>query len=446
MHRHWTYGDWLNAYGSPDDQQALTFHDCTEARILWPSLAPWIAHTTACERCHVAAAGMQLVPDEVLSCPDCLEAAEFLWTILQDLEHFEPAVARELPRAEGYMEELEGLPLQDQISRVHAEKRYQQWGFCQWLLFKAKDAWHNDPAVAHDRSALAVAVAELLDPAYYHPQWLADLQAKAHAYLANAHRILADFSAAEHHFLVAEHKLRQGVGCLAEARVLSLKASLLIDQYRYTEALAVIDRAQGQHVKREEWHEVGRLCMQRSVVLEALGRPWEAADESSRAAKLLDPSVEPHLVAIAQQNAVAHLIENGHVESARTLFEELPPPGERSVTVTRRGLEGHLLRAECRNAEAIEAYAETRDGWAAMGRYYDAALITMDMALAAYAAGNDQQVATCAEEASVLMVRAAAKHEAFAVLALLFRAIERQTLNRAVLESVRQRLATLQPS
>ncbi len=81
-----------------------------------------------------------------------------------------------------------------------------------------------------------------------------------------------------------------------------------------------------------------------------------------------------------------------------------------------------------------------------MGLHYDAALVTIDMPLAAYAAGDDQRVVLCAEEASVLLVRAAAKHEAFAVLTLLFKAIERQTVSRAVLESIRERLATLQPS
>jgi len=447
MHRHWTYRDWLDAYDGPDDQQNLGHnHACAEAQALWPNLAPWIAHATACERCQTAAVGIQLVPDEVLSCPDCLEAAEFLWTILQDLEHFEPAVARELPRAEGFMEELAALSLEEQITRVRAEHRYQQWGFCQWLLLKSKDEWHSDPHLALGRSSLAVAVSEILDADYYHPQWLADLQAKAHAYLANAHRILANFAEAEKHFLIAERKLREGVGCNAESRVLTLKASLLIDQYRYTEALALIDRVASHHEKRQDWHEIGRLCLKRALVLEATGDAAEAAEENIRGARLLSRGGEPHLIVAAHQNAVHCLILAGQLSRARRHFESLPPTNLPNLLVRRSWIEGHLLRAETQFEHAQASYGKARQSWGELGRYYDAALVTMDMALAAYAAGDDRRVVTCAEEASVLLVRAAAKHEAFAVLTLLFRAIERQTMSRAVLESIRERLATLQPS
>lgn len=447
MHRHWTYKDWLDAYDGPDDERSSGIqHDCAEADALWPDLGPWIAHATTCDRCRNASAEMQLVPDEVLNCPDCLEAAEFLWAILRDLEHFEPAVARELPRAEAFMDELAPLAFDDQLTRVRAEHRYQQWGFCQWLLFKAEDSWHTDPHLARDRADLAVTIAELLDAEYYHPQWLSDLQAKAHAYLANAHRILADFSEAERHFLLAEQRLRHGVGCTAEARVLSLKASLLIDQYRYSEALALIDRVSRHYEAEGNHHQIARLAMKRAKVLGAVGKFREAADEELRAARLLDSSTEPHLFAFCLQNAATFLINADEPERARHLFGQLPPVHDSRSSSRRRWIEGHLLRAECRYSEALAAYSATRETWAEMGLHYDAALVTMDMALAAYAAGDDQKVVACAEEASVLLVRAAAKHEAFAVLTLLFKAIERQTVSRAVLESIRERLATLQPS
>jgi len=447
MHRHWTYRDWLDAYDGPDDLEVLgQGHVCAEAHALWPSLEPWIAHASTCERCQSASVGLQLVPDEVLSCSDCLEAAEFLWTILRDLEHFEPAVARELPRAETFMEELSPLSLDGQVTRVRAEHRYQQWGFCQWLLSTSRQSWQSDPHLSLDRAALAVVVADVLDPDYYHPQWLADLQAKAHAYLANAHRILAEFGAAERHFLIAETKLRQGVGLQAEPRVLSLKASLLIDQYRYNEALALLDRVETFHSGAGATHEIGRLRLQRAMILRALDRPLEAAEENLRAADSLSLEMDPDLVVAAHQNAVACLIQAGQTLRARQLFDGLPPSTTPNIKTRRHWVAGDLLRAEGRFRRASESYERARQGLSELGRYYDAALVTMDMALAAYAAGDDRRVVTCAEEASVLLVRAAAKHEAFAVLTLLFRAIERQTMSRAVLESIRERLATLQPS
>lgn len=445
MHQHWTFEDWLDVFGDPEIDRP-TVHVCDEARAIWPDLGPWVAHAVACPRCRAAAAEMQLVPDAVLDCPQCLESADFLWTMVQDLDHFDPLVARELPEAEEFLSELAPLPLDDQTARVRSEPRYHRWGLCHRLLVAAKGAWHNDPQLAHDRAALAVVVSELLDPDYYHSQWLADLQAKAHAYLANTHRIRAAFPEAERHFLIAEKRLRRGVGVRAEALVLSLKASLLIDQYRYTEALALIDRVERHYQANSAWHELGRLCMKRVCLLEALDRPTEAAEESLRATGLLDPRIEPHLLVVARQNVIACLIKAGATARARQLFEELPSATEPSITIRRIWIEADILRSEGRYEEAIEAYDRTREAWSQMKLHYSAALVTMDMALAAYAAGDLRRVATYAEEASVLLVRAAAKHEAFAVLNLLFRAIEGETLSQAVLQTLRQHLAKLQPS
>jgi len=445
LHQHWTFGDWLDAFGDPETERPPA-HGCAEARDLWPDLGPWVAHATACSRCRAAAAGMQLVPDSVLDCPQCRESADFVWAMVQDLDHFDPAVARELPDAEGFLDELAPLPLDEQKVRVRSELRYQRWGLCHRLLIAAKAAWHKDPQLAHDRAALATTVAGLLDPHKYHPQWLADLQAKAHAYLANAYRIQASFTEAERQFLIAEGKLREGVGVRAEARVLSLKVSLLIDQYRYTEALALIDRIEGHYQKHKAVHEVGRLSMQRARVLEALEQPTAAAAESARSVTLLDPMTEPHLVALARQNVVTCLNKAGETVRARQLFKELPPSTEPGISIRRIWIEGDILRSEQRYSEAIQAYDRAREAWSQMRLHYNAALVTMDMALAAYAARDLHRVATYAEEASVLLVRAAAKHEAFAALNLLFRAIEGETLSQAVLQTLRQRLAKLQPS
>lgn len=445
MHQHWTFEDWLDAFGD-SEVDAPVVHDCAEARALWPDLGPWVAHATACPRCRDAAPQVQLLPDDVLDCPQCLEAADFVWTMVQDLDHFDPAVARELPAAEESLHVLAPLPLDEQKARVRSDPRYQRWGLCHRLLVAAKSAWLSDPQLAHDRAALAVTVAELLNPDGYHPQWLADLQAKAHAYLANAHRIQARFSEAEHHFLAAEDKLRQGVGIRAEAQVLALKASLLIDQYRYTEALALLDRIEAHYRSHKAWHEVGRLCMKRGLVLEAQEQFELAAQEHARAASLLDPEVEDHLIVLARQNVVDCLVKGEKTEQARRLFEELPKAAAPSISIRRDWIEGHILGLEGHYDRALYAYERARESWSGQGLHYSAALVTMDMALAAYAAGDLPRVATYAEEASVLLVRAAAKHEAFAALNLLFRAIEGETLSRTVLQTLRQRLAKLQPS
>jgi tetratricopeptide (TPR) repeat protein len=362
------------------------------------------------------------------------------------MEHFEPRVALELPRAEALLHELAPLPLDEQLTLARTMPVYHRWGFCQRLLFDARRSWQDDPQRALDRATVAVEVARRLDPVFYHERWVADLQAKAHAYLANAHRILGEFDAAENHFLRAEERLRHGVGMAAEGRVLSLKVSLLNDQYRYNEALALLDRVERHYERASQTDEVGRLAIKRGLVLQALDRPREAADEYARAHSLIDSELDPQASLAARQNAVYSLIQAGEVKRSRALFDALPEARESNIRLRRLWVEGDLLRAECRYDEACAAYESSRSGWAERGFHYDAALVTMDMALAAFAAGDDGLVCTCAEQSSVLLTRAAARHEAFAALRLLLMAIERRTVNRAVLEATRRKLAGLKPS
>jgi len=148
-----------------------------------------VDHALECRECQRAAAAAELVPPEVLDCADCRESLDFLWALLNDLEHFEPAVARGLSRAERFLDELSDLPPDQQLLEVQSDVQYQEWGFCQWLLMASRTGWHGGTRLARHQASLAVAIAARLDPRYYHPRWLADLQGKAYSYLVNAQRI-----------------------------------------------------------------------------------------------------------------------------------------------------------------------------------------------------------------------------------------------------------------
>ena len=448
MHRHWSVPQWIRALGESEEQAKPDAVWCARARELWcEDVGAWMAHARRCARCREVAAALELVPDEVLDCPECRDSLEVVHHMVKELEHFDPVVALELPRAEAMLEELRHLSLEAQIEKVIEDLPYRQWGFCQRLLFEAKRSWHDDPRLARDRALLSVAVAERLLPADYEPRWIADLQAKAHAYLANAFRILAQFRAAEEEFQIAEAKLAEGVGSgREEARVLGLKASLLMDQYRYHEALALLDRVEKIYEDRRERHEVGRIRMQRARVLNALERVHEAAEECDRAAASLDPVREPALSVLAQQNAAHYLVQAGEIGRARQLFDGLAPAKERGIQILRLWVEADLLRAEGRHLEAREIYEQARREYAADKRHYDAALVTLDLALTAFQQGDTVAVKRMAEEASILVTRAEAKQEAFAALSLLLRAVEAETVTLATLEQVRRRLAKVKPS
>jgi len=455
MHEHWNVTQWIRALGDPEEREQA-FSGCPRARELWAEdLGAWMGHALECPRCRRVVAAQALVPDEVQTCPECLASLDLVHAMVDELEHFDPLVALELPRAETMLEEIEGETLEEQITRVLEDLPLRQWGFCQRLLAVARGAWRNNPRLAHDRALLAVMVAERLNPEDYHPRWIADLQAKAHAYLANALRILGRFGGAEEELLLAEERLTQGVGSgLAEARVLSLRASLLNDQYRFREALALIAEVERLYLRLKAPVEVARNRLKRAVVLKSLERPRDAAEECDRAVAELDavraaertPGEVEHLAVLALQNGVFYRLQAGEIADARALFETLPPVDHLTSRLCRDWMEGTLLREERRFGEARVVYERVRQAFAGAGLHYDAALVSLDLALAAYEEGLMGEVRRMSEEASVLLTRAAAKHEAFAALRMLLLALEREALTVAMLGTVRRRLGGLKPS
>ena len=446
-HEHRTVRDWCLFFENLDDR-ATQLSACEAARNAWAEgLDVWFEHAVGCARCREIARIEGFLADG-LDCPECLAQLQALHDLLEVTEHYEPITVLELQRGDLFAEELEALPLEQQLIRVLSEHQFQQWGFAQKLLIDAQAAWHRDPEHAHDRALLAEAVAGTLDPESYGARWIADLEAKAHAYLGNAHRILGRFSLAEREFLLAEKYLRQGVRSgLMEARVFALKVSLLKDQHRHAEALALLDRVERYYVARRDDHEVGRLILKRAAVLELMGEPGDAAEECARASVLLDPQRDSLLPLLAQKNTVYCLVAAGDLERARALFDELPAMPEPMAEMQRRWVEGNLLRAEKHYGAAREVYETVRATCIERGLFYHAALASLDLAIAAFAENaNHAEVRHMAEEAAVYLATAGAKAEAFQALHVLLSSLHKDALTLSVLEQVHRRLATLQPA
>jgi len=447
-HQHRSVREWILLFESVDDEASLLV-SCPSARAAWgEGIVAWLEHVIDCPACRLVANAQEAFTDERLSCPECLSNLELVYQIVDEAEHFEPAVVLELERAERNLEELGSLAFADALREIRTDHAYQQWGMAQRLLFAAREAWHRDPELALQRALLAVAVAQELDPDAYVAEWVADLEAKAHAYVANAHRILARLDEAEAAFRLAERCLRRGVGSgQAEARVLSLKVSLLNDQQRHAEALALLDHVQRFYQENDERHQVGRLGLKRARILQSIGQPARAAQECARAVEVLGSAPDPHLQLIARNNAIQYLVTAGETERARALFDQLPPMPEPLDELRRFWVEADLLRAERRHADARAAYDRVRTGFAEAGLHYDSALAALDLARTAYAEGGRLgEVRTLANEAAVQLTLAGAHAEAFAAQGLLLKAIRDDALTHALLVQVRQRIETLRPS
>lgn len=74
------------------------------------------------------------------------------------------------------------------------------------------------------------------------------------------------------------------------------------------------------------------------------------------------------------------------------------------------------------------------------------AIVALDEAITAYEMGELDEVAAMVEEASILLVKGAAKHQAIAVVGVLMSTIERGNFTGAALLAVRKHVVTLKPS
>jgi hypothetical protein len=445
MHECLSVQDWIKLWGDPENRT----HRLSECPQCWPlreDLPAWAEAVAACEDCR-ATLETSLLSEESLNCPACMESFAKLHELVEGLEHFDPAVVSEILAAEELATKLDRLALPAKVARVTDDLRYQQWGLAQHLLAASRELWCSDPDLAHEHATVAVAVADLVDPRAYHPLWVADLRAKAHAYLANTHRILAGFRESEQEFLAAETFVWHGTGSgHARAAVFSLKASLHIDQRRFVEAALLLESVLAFHETAGNVDALARTCLKLARVEEGREDYHAAAALCLRALASLDPEEHRRLWTLAQQNAAEYTIAAGDVLRGRAMFDDLPPVVDRSMELRRLWTEGNLLRAEGEAGAARVAYGAARAGFAEDARHYYAALVSLEEAALELDEGEHFDALAMAQEASILLVRGAARQEAIAVLRVLLTAMERGMADRALVLTLARRIAALKPS
>jgi tetratricopeptide (TPR) repeat protein len=344
-----------------------------------------------------------------------METFDTLCQRLEELEHFDPLVVLEHSEAEATLESLFALAPDEQRARIAETDDGRGWGLARALLAASRACWLDDAETARQRADLAVMVANGIDPMRYHPQWTADLRAKAYAYLGNCHRISGDFAEADRAFQVSEHHLRHGVGSgRNRAEVLSLEASLRIDQHRSVEAQDCLETALDYYRMAGDRRGIGRIHLKRAIVDGHLGEWERAAEECCSALCEFDPVRDRALYVLALQNSVEYLLHLGAVAEARRRFNQLPPPLNRSGELRRLWIEGNLLRAEDDQSAARAAYDAARQGFAEERNSHYLGLVTLDQAALALDRGEYRQAFDEAKEAGLLFTYAAAAHEGLA--------------------------------
>ncbi len=261
-----------------------------------------------------------------------------------------------------------------------------RWAGVEMLLELSFAARFRDRTLMLQLAMSAQRAAEKLTPNPLCPQpLLADLRARAAVEVANAERANEYFPRAGDSVEKARALAEEGTGNLAiQARLDEVEGALLKDQRRIQEADFLLDQAQRTYLRLGETHLAGRALLTKGVSRLAGDEAHEAVEIFRRAVHLLDPARDPLLAAVAQHNLAFALIDAGELHEAsnilikgnlRQIFANDP------LNLLRvRWLEGKLLAARGRYANAEKVLTEVRDGFRAQGLEYVAAVAGVDLA------------------------------------------------------------------
>jgi transcriptional regulator with XRE-family HTH domain len=316
------------------------------------------------------------------------------------------------------------------------------WPFCELLCDESLKAAPDSAGRALELAGLALAVAYLVSGA---EAWRACLRRYAWAHFGNALRVCGQLPAADAAFCRAAElekpdELGAPAGLLNEARVLGLEASLRRAQRLLTQALNLLDRALAMDLGEEAPY----LFLNRAKILEEQGAYEEAIAALRRALPHIDAEREPRMFWNLRHNLLVNAVRVGRVAEAAAEVHEVRELAERlgnEVDLVRQGWLEALIAAGQGNLSAAEAaFERTRKAFLARSIAYDAALVTLELAVLLLEQGRTAEVKTIAAELLPMFEAQNVIREALATVKLFCDAARRERLTAEIAERCLQDL------
>ena len=203
---------------------------------------------------------------------------------------------------------------------VRKTRRYQVLALAQALREESRTEGQRDVARAIELAELAVEVADCLAPEFYGHRLVQDIRALAYGMLGNAHRVAGDLFGAERQFRTAQALLESGTGAPTElAEILSLRASLRIDQSRFVEAVELLSEAEALYLATDLDEPRAKVLIK---MARAAGHGGEPADGRRASAPCPRPpggQEHAYLVFTCHHNVAAFLNDAGRAREARAV-------------------------------------------------------------------------------------------------------------------------------
>ena len=271
------------------------------------------------------------------------------------------------------------------LSGKQVGKSFWTWGLCERLQERSWELRQKDPAAMVELARHAVEAAQQISPGKYGAQHVSDLLARAWAGLANSYRISDQFELAETAFREAFEARRKGTGSpFLRARLAEISASLLCDQRHFPEAFQLLDFAHRTYLGHQAFHEAGRALIQRGTHTGRSGDPEEGTQLIARGLQLIERDRDPKLVFQSLHSILLFRVERSEFKSARRQIWDMRPlyefHSDRILKVKLRWIEGKVFLGLGELDRASRAFQQAKDMFLEKGLYYDAALVSFELA------------------------------------------------------------------
>lgn len=301
------------------------------------------------------------------------------------------------------------------------------------------------PREAYELAQLAEDVALRLNVGSFGLELPFELVLRANAHKANALRSLGDVRAAEPLMARPLRKLEEVADPLARAEIASLAASLRRDQRRFAEALDLLQQALEIYREARDNQRVGRILVEKGEVLREAAEPDRALEAVRSALDVINPETEKRLYLCARHNLATCLSEIGRfdqarqvLEAGRTLYDEFD---DGWTHLRRSWLEAKIARGLGEHAAAESLYLTVRDGFAERGMGYDAARVSLELALLYCEQGRSSETKRLAREMVPLFQAQDIHREALAALMIFQEAAQREAVSVGLLKRLESYLS-----
>jgi transcriptional regulator with XRE-family HTH domain/tetratricopeptide (TPR) repeat protein len=300
--------------------------------------------------------------------------------------------------------------------------------------------------VAADDAATALAIAwwglRIARLARIKKQWRLRLEGYVWAYIGNALRVNGDLVGAEACFTISR-RLWSGTASasgsiLAEWRLLDLEASLRRARRQFDESFELLLRAQAEAPAEE----MGRLLLKRAFTHEQAGQIDAALAILATATTHLDATSDPRLQLVARFNRLVLLCHLARYAEAEEGLEEVRWRADQLKNgldlVRYRWLYGRVAAGRGRLSEAQAALEEVKNYFTDHDNAYDAALVSLELAIVYLKQRHTAEVQALAREVAWIFSAQSVGRETMAALTIFRNSVER---NLATVELTRALLS-----